>query len=206
MTVMEALSPLTESKSEDTWDVSKTLAILISGKAGVGKTTFANYIWDYWKRNPPYNPFIVKLMPFAYGVKYVAFAMGWDGNKDQKGRRLLQNIGKVGREYNDTVWADHLLKRLERELVVYPDAIIVDDWRFPNEGAYIKNCGLFNVWTVRIFSPERESLKGTPEYNDISETSLPEEDWPYDFYERNLGTLDDLKKRAIEVAEMILEY
>ena len=86
------------------------------------------------------------------------------------------------------------------------DAIIVDDWRFPQEMAYFMDTGMFNVWTIRVYAPEREILKGTPQYNDISETSLSVDDArEYDFFEYNSGTMDELKARVKVVADMILE-
>jgi hypothetical protein len=135
-------------------------SILVSGKAGVGKTTFSVYLEQYL-------PDITMHLPFARGVKDIASAMGWDGCKDDKGRLLLQKIGAVGREYNPDVW-------VKKALVagVGCDYLVHDDWRFPNELNFMRN-KVDHTLAIRIEAPERELLKGSCLYNDISETSLP---------------------------------
>ncbi len=74
----------------------KVLCVLFSGKAGVGKTTSANILYKIMSK----NNLEVEIGSFAIGVKSTALHMGWDGEKDAKGRKLLIDIGMAGREYN----------------------------------------------------------------------------------------------------------
>ena len=46
-------------------------------------------------------------------VKAVAKFMGWNGEKDTKGRKLLQGIGNLGREYDNDAWIELLIKGIE---------------------------------------------------------------------------------------------
>lgn len=138
------------------------LSILVSGKAGVGKTTFSNFLVGYLPKNKTY------IIPFALGVKEVArTGFGWNGCKDDEGRKLLQEVGAVGRRYDKDIWVKQAL-----EVAKYRRYSIHDDWRFPNELNYFRNNNI-NTLTIRIEAPDRESLKGSPLYTDISETSLP---------------------------------
>jgi hypothetical protein len=177
--------------------LSKTLAILFSGKAGVGKSRSAAYVVDYLSKTYNLEGYI---NPFAFGVKELAKkGYGWDGVKDTKGRKLLQDIGRIGREYNENIWVDKALQRFYSGETVFPkDFVIFDDWRFPNELIRLQKEPGFHIMTVRIESPEREILKGIKEYDDISENALPsvnfEEKLP-EYYEHainNTSSLDDL--------------
>jgi hypothetical protein len=183
--------------------LAKTVCILVAGKAGVGKSTCSKFMEEYLKE----EGYRVYLGHFANGVKAVAQRMGWDGIKDEKGRRLLQQIGGVGREYDNDMWCKELFQ-MTLVSSQYPlDIVIVDDWRFPNELEFLKTIETWNVVTLRVNSPEREILKGTPEANDSSETSLPSDNDSgiYDyFFENNEDDLEKCRNFCYLLAEKIL--
>lgn len=139
--------------------------ILIAGRAGTGKDTSSLIMDSYFIRD---RRFKSTISSFAGELKEVAVKMGWDGKKDDRGRKLLQDLGKVGREYDINIWAKKLI-----EYVLFDyDLIIIPDWRFPNEYQYVWNY-FDRVYRIRLEAPSRESLKGTDRYNDVSEISLP---------------------------------
>ena len=106
----------------------------LTGVAGSGKDTGAS--------------FLVK----EYGFEQYAFAdalkrmaevdFGWDGKKDDRGRRLLQVLGtEAGREYDPDIW----VKKLEwdifgRQVPPFP-LVVISDVRFENEAAFIRRRG-----------------------------------------------------------------
>jgi hypothetical protein len=158
---------------------------LVGGRAGEGKTTFANMCSNafYYQGVP------TAIGAFAKGVKETAKFMGWDGNKDDAGRRLLQNIGRAGREYNPDIWAERTLAIVLPWEVANKGscAYFIDDWRFPNEDVVARRIfGIENVKTIRIVRPEKfHALLGLPTYNDSSETSLPLS-YNYDYVINNI--------------------
>lgn len=174
------------------------IIFLVGGKAGEGKTTFAiaakKYLEDYGD---------VGYFPFAKGVKDTARFMGWDGEKDEKGRTLLQAIGGSGRDYDPDTWVNMVVDEIFANQ--WLDFVFVDDWRFPNEEKVMRE-QFDDVVTIRIRRPEDEHLLiGTPMYNDPSETSLSEDDEDYDFVIPNYATEETLEETAKELMYVIVE-
>jgi len=112
----------------------------ITGVYGSGKTTVANVI-----KLLVGHKMIVFVNNFALGVKQVATQLGWDGNKDEKGRDLLQVVGTdIGRKYNEHIWVakSHAIESqfLQQNRVMQPETLVIyDDLRFDNEALYVKH-------------------------------------------------------------------
>jgi hypothetical protein len=79
------------------------------------------------------------LISFAEPVKKIAVEQfGWNGLKDDKGRKLLQLIGTdVGRGYNEAIWINIALKKYN-DIKKQNNLIVIDDVRFLNEAKFIK--------------------------------------------------------------------
>lgn len=178
--------------------MEKTL-VLFCGKAGVGKTTSANYAASYSYMKRFVNS---RVLSFASGVKECAKKFfGWNGTKDIYGRELLQKVGGFGREINPNNWVDRLIEKFTE---TNDEIGFVDDCRFINE-IRIPKCA-FKTYVIRIESPDREILKGTPAYDDPSETSLPSGiNELYDFIIWNTGTKEDLKETIEKIVDIILD-
>lgn len=149
---------------------NKVIVIGLSGKAGAGKNAVADFITDR------YGEKHTKQTAFANAVKTIAAAaFGWDKQKDERGRRLLQVIGtEAGRAYNPNIWVNkvddriqeiihhHIMDNLTPEQMrdgvkipfEWPDEwppliILLTDVRFQNEFDYIKSCNGVTVWIER---------------------------------------------------------
>lgn len=183
----------------------KTIAILISGKAGVGKSLSASLLENYVLERHGAR---TGTFHFAQAVKSTAKQMGWDGNKDPKGRALLQGIGQVGRAYDKDIWVDKTINGEIEGYYLYPlDVVFIDDWRFPNEAEFIKKSPLYEIVKLRLEAPDREILKGTPEYDEISENSLPAAPYGlkyYDYVIVNNGSVKELEERLKQFWEFVL--
>jgi len=158
---------------------NKTLVILLSGKAGVGKSFFAKQFKELFK----IKGLNVAVCSLALGIKEIAYKyMGWDGNKDEKGRKLLQTLGTdVGRAYNPDCWVNYLLYHLENSSDFPYDVIIIDDWRFPNEHDVFAESILYNPVKIRMHSATSLSYLTHECENHISENALPEDDSYYNY-------------------------
>ena len=199
------LHRLQESKG---WEDNRPHVVLISGKAGVGKTTLAGLLSKVVREREDHTSIIMK-QSVAWGVKQTAVQMGWDHEKDAAGRRLLQGIGKIGRAYDPDVWVRIACKGITDTQYHYGSVesslryVWVDDWRFKNEARWFKELDyMFRVRLVRVLASSREILKGTPEALDISELDL-DDYTEFDIIVENEGTLEELRKTAITIYNII---
>lgn len=110
----------------------------------------------------------------------------WERAKaDPAIRVLLQTVGQGARDVlSDNVWVDAALGGC------LPEDVVVTDLRYPNEARRIKDLGGL---IVRI---ERPGIG--PANNHSSEIAMAS--WRFDLLIQNDGTLDDLKREALQIA------
>lgn len=178
------------------YPLRKSICVLISGKAGYGKTTLADILVE----KAISAGYLAKKYSFAGFLKDVARAMYWDGKKDDKGRKFLQDLGRIGRDYDQDMWVRHTFEVIENHQDYPFDFIVIDDWRFPNELDYIKkNQFLYSPLTLNIkVGPHK--LENTELAKDISETSL-DNFGVFDGVVYNTGTIEDLNSTASGIFE-----
>ena len=106
----------------------------VSGKAGSGKSTICNIIQRQMGAR-------ARVLSFATPLKELATKIGWDGEKDMKGRRLLQLLGtEVMRDcIDDNIWLKHWVHGLHARRD--EPVVCTDDMRFPNEVDLVRACG-----------------------------------------------------------------
>ena len=147
--------------------------ILISGKAEAGKTTAANiikyYLCGIGKR--------AAIVPYGQYVKDTAkMIFGWDGQKDENGRQLLQWWGTdVVRKKSENFWVNTVM-RLAAVLDGEIDYLIIDDCRFPNEVELWKH--EYDYLILRIERPGHENALNDEQRKHPSETAL--DDYEFD--------------------------
>jgi hypothetical protein len=115
----------------------RSILIGLCGYGRVGKTTTALAVRDIIS-----NEGEVTILPFAEPLKDLArYYFGWDGTKDERGRRLLQSLGtEVGRNWDPEFWVKKWTASAT-EIMSRGAAIISDDVRFDNEASAIKALG-----------------------------------------------------------------
>jgi len=179
------------------WEHGKVTIFLISGKVEAGKSATAEALAKVMDEKD--TPLLTQVMSFGFYVKDVAYSsFGWDGEKDAKGRRLLQVIGtEAGREYDYNMWVKQAYEDL---LGMFPpNVVIFDDWRFENEYRYfLDKPEIGKVFKIRVFRDTEKT------FDHISEKSLPQSEITPDFYDYridNNGTVEDLKDTVREMVE-----
>lgn len=161
--------------------------ILVSGKAQNGKDTVASML----REKLTSDNHSVLLTHYADLLKYICRNyFGWDGNKDEKGRQMLQYVGTdVIRKQNPTLWVDFVAMMLKYFHENW-DYVIIPDCRFPNEVTTMVENG-FDTVHLRVVRPNFESPLTEEQQKHPSETAL--DDTVPDFYIENTGTLEELE-------------
>jgi len=107
----------------------------LTGKAGSGKNTFAGMLAALLVD----RGYSVHVDAFACGVKATArLDHGWNGKKDEAGRKLLQEVGMRCREIEPLVWVHNLRDRVTDSRA---DFAIITDVRFDNEAEIFSQSG-----------------------------------------------------------------
>jgi hypothetical protein len=158
------------------------LRIAIGGRMQVGKTTAA----DRLVARHGFTKYAL-----AAPIKEIARSgFGWDGRKDARGRRLLQEIGTVGRHYDRDIWLDRFAAALAAN---DPPRAVVDDLRLGREVEYLRRLGFVCILITR---PER-LIPALPEGGETAghetETEIGQLD--VDAEIDNSGTFEELYER-----------
>ncbi|MCQ2957827.1 MAG: hypothetical protein MJ180_02870 [Candidatus Gastranaerophilales bacterium] len=164
--------------------------IIISGKQFSGKDTLAKFMLEVL---PDFKRIgIGDAIKLEYGKrKNLTFE---EIEKDKHLYRVdLIELGNWGRSQDADFWLKQLIERDEN--------IIVPDIRVPHELELFKSHGAI---AIRVEAPrDNRALRGTlAKENDPTETLLDNvENW--DYIIQNDGTLEDLKQKAIILAEKL---
>lgn len=181
--------------------------IMISGKAGSGKDTIANFFKDELIASNKR----VLVMHFADLVKYYATQyFNWDGEKNEAGRSLLQEIGTtVMRGRYPEYWAEIIGKFIDAYTIPehsFFDYILIPDWRFINEYEVVYDYAAIQnneTITIRIERYDDAGLKWknpnmtSDQLNHISECEL--DNFAFNWIIENRGTLEDLRNSVDEI-------
>ena len=164
------------------------LILIVSGSAGMGKDTFVAQIA---KHKPTAHVHI------ADKAKHAAFYIGWNGRKDEKGRKLLSDLKIAIDEFNDGCFS-YVCEITEKFLA--------------NEGSYagieclciymreskdIKRfSNMYECYSVCVFDDRKEHIT-----SNIADAEVFNH--PFDFVIKNCDTIENLESRAIVLLSMI---
>lgn len=154
-------------------------SIGLIGLAGSGKDTAARGLVKLGYRR----------LAFADELKSLAFYFGWDGEKDEDGRKLLQELGMAARRYNARFWIQYLNKQIVRERLKEP--FVFTDVRFQNEADYVRSRGGV---IVRITMPGQIAGEHESELNQSQIVA--------DYEVVNDGSIEDLHKKIAELTNL----
>ena len=173
--------------------------ICISAKAQHGKDTVANFMKECLEAKEKQ----VLVTHYADLLKYICKTFfRWDGQKDEKGRTLLQYVGT---DVIRTKEPDYWVAFITDMLYFFEDQwdyVLIPDTRFPNEIDYLKNAG-FDVLYIRVIRENFESPLTEEQQKHPSETAL--DDYEADVLLYNDSTLDNLKYSVERLTDVILQ-
>ena len=161
--------------------------LIINGKGRVGKDTFCQFISE--KKG------LVYIYSTVDKVKEYAKLLGWDGNKDAKGRKFLSDIKDAMTEYNDGPH-QYIVEQIKQVYEKYKDDDMIrnnlvflihsrepdDIERWVNEN---------NARAILIRSETREQTWNNHADDDVF-------DCIYDYIVYNDGSLEEWKETAGE--------
>lgn len=155
--------------------------ICISGKAGHGKDTAAQFL----KEQLELGENSVLITHYGDLVKYVCKTFfDWDGQKNEAGRELLQTVGTdIIRSEDPDYWVRFVADMLGFFKTAW-DYVLIPDVRFANEVEYLIKSG-FDVTHMRIVRDNYVSELTEEQQNHPSETAL--DDYIPDIYVHNSG-------------------
>lgn len=170
--------------------------ITISGKAGHGKDTFANNL----KRNLEDLSYKVCIFHYADYIKMIAREIyGWDGNKDFKGRNLLQKLGDNLRNKDKMLIVNELIKVLELVENDF-DIALIPDSRFPIEIDAIKE--KWETLSVHINRINYLNNLTDEQKKHITETSL--DTYEYDIkYDIEENIFNDYSREILDMLKLL---
>lgn len=167
--------------------------VLLSGKAGHGKDTAAGFLKDALEA----DGYRVLITHYADLLKYICRTFfGWNGEKDEAGRQILQYVGTdVVRKKDPDYWVNFVLNLLH----LFPgewDYVLIPDCRFPNELEKVRSSGFDSVH-IRVERPDYVSPLTQEQQRHPSETSM--DGIAADYTLLNDGSPELLRRRAADL-------
>jgi hypothetical protein len=171
--------------------------ILISGKANSGKTKLGEFILKYAKIK---NINAIQTEYSKYLKLYAKEIIGYDGSRENKPRKFLQDLGTYIRE--DLNMPHFFTKRMLEDFKIYEkfvDIVVISDVRLKEEIEDLKNSQYNDIITIRVNNKNLFYNLTEEEKTHITETAL--ENYPYFDYiieNKSLNELEDFAKKIIE--------
>lgn len=167
--------------------------ITISGKAGHGKDTFAKNL----KKDLEAQGLRVFIFHYADYIKMLAKEIyGWNGEKDEKGRSILQNLGDKLRSKNKRIIIDELIKILKLVEDDF-DIAIIPDARLPLEIEVLKE--IWHTISIHVNRINYVNILTSEQKKHLTETAL--DNYKYDLsYDIEEG---DFRSHYLDVMKLL---
>ena len=153
--------------------------IIINGTGGAGKDTFVSFCSEAEK--------VLNISTVDKVKEAAKILVGWNGEKDEVSRKLLVDLKRLSIDYNDapTKYVMQMAEKFKNS----NDNLMFIHIREIDEIKKTKK--LLNAKTLLITNPRVNLIVSNNSDGKVNE-------YEYDYYIENDGTLDDLKNKAIE--------
>lgn len=161
------------------------MIIMLTGKAGCGKDTAFKLMKKYANKS-------IKRYAFADPLKDIAYKVGWDGIKDERGRKLLVSLGKAINQYQKNFFVFETANAITADNISYTK--VITDLRLPCEykamREWFPECE--RIVLIKIFGRASEYGRTT---EDITERDISEDDIGrcFDFIVDNSGSYSEFE-------------
>ena len=169
------------------------MIIGISGKAQSGKDTVGATLVNK-------HGFI--RVASADALKRIAMrTFNWDGAKDARGRKFLQDLATAVRGYDPDFWINITFQEIERQqknnntFPLQERNFVITDVRYTNEADYLKKAGAILL---------RIERGGIELFDHESETQLDNYEG-FDYLISNNGTIEGLEERVSVILDRMIE-
>ena len=151
--------------------------IIINGTGGSGKDTFVEFCGKFTN--------VVNISSVDKVKEAAKILVGWNGEKDEKSRKLLVDLKRLSIEYNNYpskyIWEKYneFMESDARYLFIHIREI----------DEIIKTKKMLNAKTLLVKNPRVELITSNDSDGNVY-------NYNYDYVIENDGTLDDLKEKA----------
>lgn len=166
--------------------------VVVNGAPRSGKDEFMNMCVNYVNENYS-DKYKAEHISIIDSIKFIAKNIGWNGVKDERGRKLLNDL-KVALEEYDNIPIKKLCELIDTRS---DNTILLVCCRNPKDIDLIRE--KYNASTIYI---SRDSLKSIPNNLDDLASIAP---YIYGRYLLNNGTLEDLRYEAEDYMEYIIK-
>lgn len=156
--------------------------IIINGTGGAGKDTFVSFCSEITG--------VLNVSTVDKVKEAARILVGWNGEKDEVSRKLLVDLKQLSIAYNDA--PTKYIQKMAEEFKNSEDTLMFIHIREAEE--IEKSKKLLNAKTLLITNPRVKLITSNDSDGKVNE-------YQYDYYVINDGTLEDLKNKASEFIE-----
>ena len=156
--------------------------IIINGTGGAGKDTFVTFCSEITR--------VLNVSAVDKVKEAAQILVGWNGEKDEVSRKLLVDLKQLSVDYNDAP-TKYIVSKSE-EFKNSDDELMFVHIREAKE--IDKSKELLNAKTLLITNPRVKLITSNDSDGKVNE-------YEYDYYIVNDGTLEDLKNKAVKFVE-----
>ena len=156
--------------------------IIINGTGGAGKDTFVSFCSEFVK--------VLNVSSVDKVKEAAKILVGWNGEKDEVSRKLLVDLKKLSVDYNDA--PTKYIKSMSDNFKNSDEELMFVHIREAEEIEKTKK--LLNAKTLLITNPRVQLITSNDSDGKVNE-------YKYDYYISNDGTLEDLKYKAKQFIE-----
>ena len=156
--------------------------VIINGTGGAGKDTFVSFCSEITR--------VLNVSAVDKVKEAAQILVGWNGEKDEVSRKLLVDLKQLSVDYNDAP-TKYIVSKSE-EFKNSDDELMFVHIREAKD--IDKSKELLNAKTLLITNPRVKLITSNDSDGKVNE-------YEYDYYIVNDGTLEDLKNKAVKFVE-----